>query len=149
MSRAGAECVNSPTLMRSTPVAAMLRTVARFTPPDASSNTSAAAAFRRTTAIRKSSSRMLSSKTMSGFLPSGKLKDRIDRGQDQAGGRQAGDHPRSMGDKIGLTLKFGGDYRLACEVAGVVEVFAQCPFHEAAARGGFFRREAHQSKYST
>ena len=52
MSRAGAECVRAPTLMRSTPVSAMARTVARVTPPDASSSTFGATASRRRTASR-------------------------------------------------------------------------------------------------
>ena len=36
MSRHGAEWVSAPTEMKSTPVAAIARTVSRFTPPDAS-----------------------------------------------------------------------------------------------------------------
>ena len=54
MSRAGAECVRAPTLMRSTPVSAMSRMFWRVTPPEASSCTLAATALRQCTIARLS-----------------------------------------------------------------------------------------------
>lgn len=46
MSNAAAECVSAPTLMRSTPVAAMSAIVASVTPPEASSTTCGASSDR-------------------------------------------------------------------------------------------------------
>ena len=52
MSRAGAEWVRAPMLMRSTPVSARARTLARVTPPEASSRIFGALSLRQRTASR-------------------------------------------------------------------------------------------------
>lgn len=63
ISRAGAECVSAPIAIRSTPVSAIARTVARFTPPEASNSTRGANSSRILTACLMSSGGMLSRST--------------------------------------------------------------------------------------
>ena len=66
MSSTGAECVNPPTLIRSTPVRAMSATVFNETLPDASNRTAGAAVSRCATASRNVLQSMLSNNTISG-----------------------------------------------------------------------------------
>ena len=66
MSKAAAEWVRAPTLIRSTPLSARRRTLPRSTPPEASSSTAGLTALRRATAWRSSAGPMLSNSTRSG-----------------------------------------------------------------------------------